>query len=473
MQKSFYGIQPYNFSKVLIKSKTGLVIFFFVVLVTSFSSMSIPSAYAQSACPESFVGLSRPELESALAVCEKEEAILQQEIGQKGREKASLNRDISLLNTKIKQAKLSIRASTASINNLVEDIGVKKKIIGKYSDKITRERESLAQLIRKTEEIDSITLTEVAVSDKKLSELFGDADSFEYVMDAIDRSITEIDVAKNATEVEKLALEVKKTKESDLRYAQELEKKKIEANEVEKQRLLKVTKGQEAAYQKDLAVRQKRAAAIRATLFSLRDTGEIPFGKAFDYANAVSKATGIRPAFLLAIFQQESGFGKSQGSCYLKDAVTGSGVGKNTGTVFQDVMHPGRDVKPFLGLMDRLGRDPYTTPVSCPQQAGYGGAMGAAQFIPSTWMLFEDRIAKALGISMPDPWNARDAFTASGIYLTDLGARPTSYNSERDAACRYFSGKKCSQSSWATTYGNQVMKRAEVIQVTMIDPLAV
>ena len=99
--------------------------------------------------------------------------------------------------------------------------------------------------------------------------------------------------------------------------------------------------------------------------------------------------------------------------------------------------------------------------------------MGAAQFIPSTWVLFQDRIARAFNTQIPDPWNARDAFLAAGLLLTDNGARASSYSSERDAACKYFSGRKCSQSAWATTYGNQVMKRAENIQTTMIDPLSV
>ena len=97
--------------------------------------------------------------------------------------------------------------------------------------------------------------------------------------------------------------------------------------------------------------------------------------------------------------------------------------------------------------------------------------MGAAQFIPSTWVMFADRITKALGSDVADPWSARDAFMAAGLYLTDMGANPSSYSSERDAACRYFSGSRCSRSSWAATYGNQVMSKAENIQANMIDPL--
>ena len=134
-------------------------------------------------------------------------------------------------------------------------------------------------------------------------------------------------------------------------------------------------------------------------------------------------------------------------------------------------MNPTRDVPEFIKITKRLGSDPFNTLVSCPQEVGWGGAMGAAQFIPSTWVLFEDRITRALGTSAADPWTARDAFMAAGMYLTDLGARPGSYSAERDAACRYFSGRKCSQSSWAKTYGDQVMAKAVTIQETMIDPL--
>ena len=49
--------------------------------------------------------------------------------------------------------------------------------------------------------------------------------------------------------------------------------------------------------------------------------------------------------------------------------------------------------------------------------------MGPAQFIASTWVLFQDRITAALGLSTtPNPWNPQDAFMASSLYLSDLGA---------------------------------------------------
>ena len=424
-------------------------------------------SYAESACPSSFTGLSRPQLEAALNACQQEIDAVQNTLNNEKQKSATFTNEISVLNASIKKAQLEIKKRISGITILTSDISVKNRTIDELSTKIEREKESLAQLLKKTDEIDSYSLAEVALSDKKLSDFFGDLDSFGFIQDEINKSLTRVSDARSQTEEEKKSLEEKKNKEEDLRKAQEAEKKRIEANEAEKKRLLAVTKGNEAAYQKDLQEKQRRAAEIRAELFALRDTGEIPFGRALDYALTVSKYTGIRPAFLLAIFQQESGFGKSQGSCYLKDVNSGAGAGKNTGTPFDRVMNPTRDVPVFLDLVAKLGRDPFTTPVSCPQSAGWGGAMGPAQFIPSTWILFEKKIKTALNIQATDPWYARDAFMAAGIYLTELGAAPDSYTGERNAACRYFSGQKCANSSWASTYGNQVMAKAETLQETI------
>jgi len=448
----------------------------FLLLAIAFGSFGlVASAQTATTCDATC----RAKLEAELVEVEKEINLQDALVKSKQTEGATLKRDVDILNAQIQKTKLSIKSRDIAISGLSEDIKTKNKTITVYSAKIDRERDSLAALIRRTDELDSYSLAEVALSDKPLSEFFVDVNAFQYVEEAISQSIKEVNTAKKITEDAKIVLEEKKNKETDVRYQKELEKKFLAAKETEKVQVLKITKGQEAAYKKVLQEKQATAAKIRTALFALRDTGEIPFGQAYDYAKTVSLKTGVRPAFLLAIFMQESGFGKNQGSCYLKDPATGSGVGKNTGTPFAKVMAVMRkddvnkgDVKPFLSLMEKLGRDPFTTPVSCPQQAGYGGAMGPAQFIPSTWVLYEKLITGALSTSIADPWSARDSFMAAGFLLKDNGARANSgYTAERDAACRYFSGSKCSASSWAATYGSQVMSKAATIQTTMIDPL--
>jgi len=118
-------------------------------------------------------------------------------------------------------------------------------------------------------------------------------------------------------------------------------------------------------------------------------------------------------------------------------------------------MKPSRDVSPFLKIPAALGRDPYNTPVSCPLSIGYGGAMGPAQFIPSTWMLYADKLLNVLG-KAGDPWAIKDSFAAAALYLADLGATAQTSAKESSAASRYYGG--------SSSYARQVMNRAACIQ---------
>ena len=64
-----------------------------------------------------------------------------------------------------------------------------------------------------------------------------------------------------------------------------------------------------------------------------------------------------------------------------------------------------------------------------------------------------------------NPWDPAHAFTATAIYLSDLGASGGGYTAERNAACRYYSGRKCDNARPVNTfYGNQVLQKAESIQ---------
>ena len=410
-------------------------------------------------------------LQSELEDINREIAGLNNTIGGLKKEGSSLASDIKLLKENTDRLNSLIKRQNVLVARLGEGIAEKTRTIKSLESRIEREKQSLAQLIRKTNEIDQASLAEMLLSDEDLSDFFLDLDSFDAIRAGLKNSAEALKSAKIENESAQEELEKKQQQEMDAKATLERNKRVVQANEAEKNRLLGITKNKEKEYSKVLTARQKRATEVRNALFALRDTGAIPFGKAYDYAVAVSAQTGIRPAFLLAVFQQESSFGKNQGSCYVKNRDTGAGVGVKSGSTIARVMNPTRDVPPFIKITGALGRDPWSTLVSCPQEVGWGGAMGAAQFIPSTWILFEKRITKALGTDAADPWSARDAFMAAGLYLTDLGAKPGSYSAERDAACRYFSGSKCSKSSWAATYGNQVMSKATVIQETMIDPL--
>ncbi|MEN9338169.1 MAG: hypothetical protein RIQ41_483 [Candidatus Parcubacteria bacterium] len=414
---------------------------------------------------------SREQLEQELADLEAQIKALNGSITQTQAQKDSLARDITLLTQKINQSKLKIQAHDKQITKLVQNISEKNRNITVLDAKMDREKDSLAQIMRKTRYLEQYSLLDFGLQSQSLSTFFSDVDSFSTLNRALNQSFEDIRATKSDLEEVKSELQEAKDEETQKKLAQEAEKKKVESNQKEKNTLLTQTKNQEAEYKKVLATREKEAASIRARLFELRDANAISFGQAYDYALAASKTTGVRPALILAILMQESSLGINVGACYLRDYTTGSGISIKTGGEKPRTMHPTRDVPVFTSLMSKLGRDPQTTPVSCwiaaysgGQPSGWGGAMGPSQFIPSTWVLFEDRIESSTGASVANPWNAYHAITATALYLKDLGAISGNEASERNAACKYYSGRSCASSSAGAGYGNAVMKKLYSMQ---------
>ena len=237
----------------------------------------------------------------------------------------------------------------------------------------------------------------------------------------------------------------------DLRKAQVGLKASIVTQELEKQRILKISKGLETEYKKVLASKKQTAAAIRAELFALSGSAAIPFAKAYDIAKGVQSYTGIRPAFLLAIIAEESN------------------LGENVGKGNWNVDMPERDKPAFLQITSALGLDPNAVPVSKKPWYGWGGAMGPAQFIPSTWIGMQDAVKKATGKSAVSPWDPGDSFMAAGIYLRDSGGVGSTAN-ERHAALCYLAGCKNATKKAYAFYGNDVTALANKWQ-SQIDVL--
>lgn len=405
-------------------------------------------------------------LRAELAGIEQEIIAQQKILDSKQQEGTSIARDISILNAKIKQAQLKIRAHEISINNLGKDIVVKTNTITALSERIGKGQESLAQIVQRTRELDDLSVAESFLSNKNISEFFIDFDNFSSIKQSMNVHLGNVKEAKQNNEVVKEQLGEKRNKEVDLKISVEQEQTKIKSLEAEKTKLLNLNKNEQQNYKTVISNKQKRASEIRNALFALRDTPAIKFGDAVIYAKKASAKTGVRSAFILAILQQESNLGSNVGTCYLSNSSTGSGVKKTSGIAVSNLMKLSRDVTPFLQIMKETGRDPYKTLVSCPiGNSGYGGAMGPSQFIPSTWMLNRNRVAANLGKSYVDPWNPEDAIMATAVYLSDLGAGNNTYTVERNAACRYYSGKACSGSN--TFYGTQVMNRVTAIQANI------
>lgn len=404
----------------------------------------------------------RAQLERDLAQLEKDMAQTQATINGLQAEGASLQRDIAILDGEIKKAKLQVRTTEIQITQLINGIQVHGRTIQTLSGKIENEREALAQILRRTQEINDYTLVEAMMSSQDLSDFFADLDAYAMINEEMHVSVNELRTSRLASEKARTSLQGQKTDQEILREALVLEQREVEAKEAEKQKLLAETKGQEALYNQLKNAQEQNAAQIRAKLFPLRDTEGIQFGDAVAYAKVASAKTGVRAALILAILSQESDLGKNVGQCLITSLETGDGKGKNTGNPFPGTMKVPRDTVPFERIMRASGRDWSNTPVSCPLPGGYGGAMGPTQFIPSTWEMYDARIRAALGVPAADPWNAQHAIMATALYLADVGGTGGSYLSEHTAAARYYAG-----GNWATSgqaYGNSVMSKAAAFQ---------
>jgi len=422
-------------------------------------------AHFVSAATTADVAARKAALEKDLQSLEVEIEAQTKILQERQRESVSLERDVAIFDAKINKAELGIKARNISINQLGQGISSKESTIGQLNQKLNREKQSLAQLVRKTNEIDSYSTIEVVLGNQNLSELFIDLDSFDAVESALQDSFEFIEDTKDTTQKEKTSLEEKQSEEVELRSIQRLQKQRIEEDKAEKNRILKITKGKESVYQKIIKDIEKDAVAIRSELFALRGSAAIPFAKALEYANMVSKKTGVRPAFILGVITEESNLGENVGQCLLtNEPRKGDGKGANTGRHFSGVMKGSRDVDPFMAITSKLGISPYSQVVSCPPSYGYGGAMGPAQFIPSTWVLYEKRIAKSTGHNPPNPWEPEDAFTASAILLMDNGADKGTYAAERLAALRYLAGWRNATKPAYAFYGDDVMYLAAKYQ---------
>lgn len=198
---------------------------------------------------------------------------------------------------------------------------------------------------------------------------------------------------------------------------------------------------------------------IKEENFELLQAEAVNFNDIYNIAKGVEQKTGTRSALLLAVSQEELNLEKTD-MCYLTNFVTGDGVRQIDGKKVAKVMKPDRDISGFLSITKVLGKEPTKTLVTCPMSFGWGGAMGPADFIPSTWLKYKSKIESMTGKSA-DPWNVKDAFLAMGLYLADSGAKDKTQKGEWESAMIYFSG---SANSGYNFYADQVMDIATKIQ---------
>jgi len=434
---------------------TAIIVFF----VSTFSLAAAPTGVFLSRVPLE----ERRALEAQLKELEAQMAEQEETISAYQRQGRTLRGEIRQLDAQIAKIRLQVRSINLTLASLDKEIGTTSRRIQETEGEINNTREVIASTLQNIYENKNQNLLQIFLQNPQLSDFFGNLNDFFLLQENLQIHLKGVVDLREDFLNQKEQLSLQKTDTANLKFYQESQARQANKLKQEKDNLLRVTRGQEESYQRLLRETRKTVAEIRNRLFAFLGGGQMTFEQAFELARHAEQITGTRAALILAVLDRESGMGRNVGQCDYRTA-----------------MHPRRDIPIFLEIISELGLmgnlEAGLIKVSCPIVAdgAFGGAMGPAQFIPSTWNMYKDQIARLTGNNPPSPWRNIDAITGTGLYLmsnynssaciaySQQNPRQPSLARERCAAAMYYSGRRWRTFRWA--YGEPVVQRANRFQ---------
>ncbi len=359
------------------------------------------------------------------------------QIDEKKKEQKTFSREMSIIDGQIKKQELEIKKTNLHLNQLKLDISDKNVKISDFESKARLEKIKLTEHLSKISEYDKVGLLEMILQYEDLSEFFTNVTAVENLQSETYDIILEIRGIKQDLTGQIEAMEEDQSEALELKSMLELQKFSSDQKKKEKKNLIAATKGQEKKFQELIKQNQKKISDIQSRLFEFGNlgVGKITIEKAVEYAQIAGNRAGIRPSFLLGLIWVESKLNSNLGSgnwktdlydCYNR-------LGKTKTAEAQKAA--------FFDITYKLSLNPDKAPVSKAYLAhGCGGAMGIAQFMPTTWAAYESRIANLTGHNPPSPWGVLDGFTGAAIKLADNGAVSKDRAGERRAAAMYYAG---------------------------------
>lgn len=455
-----------NLPRKIIKPKHIAAVFLLAIIF--FSSASIFNLAAAdtsvSAGSDSTVP-TKEELQKQLDDIENQIAAYQQQLSETQAQKNTLANKVKSLKIEQQKLALQIQSTNLLIDNLQSNIAQTQSSIEDTQAKSEVLKNDISGTLFTLYQNDNKSIVSSLASEGGLTNFFQEVDNTEKLSQDLSSNLDLMKKLKSDLEDKSNQLENQKQSAQNLLSIKDLQSQDLSSKVGEQNSLLNDTKGKEAQYTAIINDSKKRAAQIRNQIYDLSGvTKQVTFGEALDIANHVSQQTGVRAAFLLAILTQESNLGKNVGTC--------NRAGDPASKSWKVIMKPDRDQQPFTAITQELGLDTDTTAVSCPMhdargnQVGWGGGMGPAQFIPSTWVNHTNDVAAITG-HKANPWDINDAFVASALLLKANGGVGSTDN-EWKAAMRYFSG---STNVRFRFYGDNVLALAKKYQAD-IDVLA-
>lgn len=433
--------------------------YFLAIVIISIIAISGTVSIPVKAQTAAISAADKAQLEKELAEIEQQIKAFESQLAETVGEKKTLESAIKKLRNQESSLRLQVQSTNLKIKDLDKKLDVTEQSITKTKTKSEKLKKQLGEIIRLMNQKEQEILLQSLSAKDGLAEVSLNVQSYSKIFSLLQNIVGETKATHLELQKQQTALEDQHDDARKLLEIKAAQQQALKGTLTEKNELLSETKGKESTFQATLADARKQANQIRSRIYETVGGGsQVTFEQAVAIANWVSSQTGVRTPFLLAVLTQESNLGKNVGTC--------NRDGDPPEKSWKVVMKPERDQKPFMTITGELGMDIDTTPVSCPlkdskgKQYGWGGAMGPAQFIPSTWMGYRARVAAITG-KPGNPWDIKDAMLASGIKLRADGADGTE-DGEWKAAMKYFAG---SVNLKYRFYGDNVLKTTKKYEI--------
>ncbi len=374
----------------------------------------------------------------------KQIEMYQQEIEKKNKREESLSNDIEILEADIKKIELQIQETSLQISLLEEEIAKKEIEIGKAQKQIEAKKEMLSKFLQELYEKGNGETTEIIFGQQSFSEYFSKVESLESFENQVKEAHDQLEILRKALKREKENLIERKIEKENIKGIQRDQERSLENEKQMETLLISQIRNEKMALEKNME-------KVRAELNELQSLGEpINLEEAVKAAKYASNLTGVAPEFLLGVLRVESGLGTNVG-----------------GGRYKTDMNPAQ-WDTFKSICKELGIDPEKTPVSrraCYNRdssdgcGGWGGAMGPAQFMPSTWMGYKSKIESVTGSKPANPWDIKDSLVAMGLKLGSVeGVTKGDRGAWAKAAGMYLAGSNWERYSW---YSDRVLHYAD------------
>jgi len=331
--------------------------------------------------------------------------------------KSALAGELGQINGALSRTQSAIVSAKEKIAAATNDIDRKEAEIELMEEQIEENRLVLTSLLRRMKADSDDPFSGALFSEGSATLVLDNPDRTRSVGERIRDILADMRSTRDQVSQEKGILESLKQEHEEMLSEKLDEKQSLAAD-------LQETQGSLKEQERVIADLRSKLNALRSRYSELLGVS-VSTDDILKAAKFAASAAGMSRAFLLGVLVQESNKGQNVGTCDYKES-------KMTST----------QLTALKKIADELDYNYKKLKFSCPPKSysGTGGAMGVAQFMPTTWLGYKDTIASLTGHNPPDPWNLVDGVTAMASKLANDGAAKKDRFYEAKSYCVYLAG---------------------------------